>query len=70
MKPFSPKKYLERLNEFLQAMETQPLVKKHITSQEQIVDLFRFYYMDAREQEIILEARQQDKDDQWGLGLE
>ena len=68
MEPFSPQEYLNKFNEFLQAMETQPLIKKYITEQEQIVDLFRFYYMDSREQEAIQEAIKRENDDRWGLG--
>lgn len=67
-RPFSPKEYLEKLNQFLQDMETQPLVKKTFTQEEQIVDLFRFWYMDCREQEVIREAMEREKDDRWGLG--
>lgn len=66
-KPFTPKEYLTKLSMFLQEIETHPLVKKRITEQERIIDLFRLWYMDCREQEIYREALEREKDDPFGM---
>ena len=68
MKPVSAKQFLSQFNDFLAAMEVTPLVKKRITDQEQLVDLFRFWYMDCREQEAIAEAEERHGNDPFGLG--
>lgn len=62
----TPKEYVEKLNEFLTAVAGQPLVSKVITEQEQLVDLFRFWYMDWREQQFAKEARLAEKRDRMG----
>ena len=68
MKRFNPKQYLEALSDFLKEWEVHALAKKTITSQEQIVDLFRFWYMDCREQEAYKEAVEREEGDPFGLG--
>jgi len=65
-KHFDPKKYLDCLDEFLKGVETRPMIKQRITHQSRLIDLFRFWYMDAREQEIM--DSETKKDDRWGLG--
>ena len=65
---FNPKSYLESLNEFLKELGSYPAIKMTFTEQERIVDLFRLWYVDCREQEIVAEARKMENDDRWGLG--
>ena len=67
-KVWSPDEYLNKVADFLKGIETQPLIKKRITDQEQIVDLFRFWYMDCREQEAMKEAIDRHEHDRFGLG--
>lgn len=62
------KQYLEKLDTFLKDLETFPLIKKTFTDQEQLAGLFRFWYMDFREQEVIKEAQDRHDEDRWGLG--
>ena len=68
MKKLTAKQFLQKFNDFLQAMESTPLVKKRITEQEQIVDLFRFWHIDCREQEVLQEYEERSDTDPFGLG--
>ena len=65
---FDPKSYLENLNTCLKELGSYPAIKITFTEQERIVDLFRLWYIDCREQEIVAEAKQMDDKDRWGLG--
>lgn len=65
-KELTPKEYIDKLDDFLKAVGTQPLVAKTITEQECLVDLFRFWYMDWREQQFAKEARQAEKRERMG----
>lgn len=67
MSKFSTKEFLEKLDRFLKDLECYPLIKKQFSESGQVLDLFRFYYMDQREQEIIQSARDRGEDDPWGL---
>jgi hypothetical protein len=67
-KSFNPKGYLENLDRFLKEIEVYPHIKERFKKEEQLVDLFRFWYMDCREQEIVREAMKRENDDRWGLG--
>jgi hypothetical protein len=68
MKAFSPKQYVSALADFIKEFEVHPLVKMRITDQEQIVDLFRFWWMDCREREIIQDAMDEKDNDPYGFG--
>ena len=69
MRARSAKEFLSKFNDFLQALETAPLVKRTINDEEQLVHLFRFWYMDCREQEVIAEADRRAADDPFGMGM-
>jgi hypothetical protein len=64
-KPVSPSEFVTRFNEFLTAVHKYDRVRDTL-KEPHLVDLFRLWWMDFREQEAVEEAREQERN--FGLG--
>lgn len=62
-KPLTPKEFVSKMEEFLKETHSSPHAKT--LPPEQIIDAFRLWWMDYREQEAVAEARAVD--DRFGL---
>lgn len=58
---YTQKEFIKKLNEFLEAVEKDALVKAKFTDQDILADLFRFWWADFRDQEVVQEVRDEDR---------
>ena len=61
-KPLTPKQFATKLVEFTSALQAAQHEKKlQITEEERIVDLFRLWLIDTRDQEMLAEVREDEE---------